>query len=86
MAERYSSRHDSVESVTSAYIAAALLAAGIVALSYALPVVVGASLLAIVAVVARVGDPPRREGGSLLSVLRRKATPTSEPVPDGCPR
>jgi hypothetical protein len=86
MAEHYSSQHNSAASVTSAYIAAALLAVGLVALSYALAVVVGAGLLVTVGAAARVRDPPRSTGGSLLSALRHRTALTSEPAPDGCPR
>ncbi|WP_436900490.1 hypothetical protein [Halovenus halobia] len=86
MAKHYSSQHDSVESVTSAYIAVALLAAAIVALSHVLPVVVGASLLVTVGVAARVSDPPRREGGLLLAAVRHKTALVSEPAHESCPR
>lgn len=86
MVEHYSSQHDSVESVTSAYIAVALLAAAIIALSYTLPVVVGASLLVTVGAAVRVSDSPRREGGGLLSGVRRRTALVSEPAPDSCPR
>lgn len=84
MAAHYSSQHDSVESVTSAYIAVALLAAGIIALSYTLPAVVGANLL-VVGAGARAKASSRGDRRSLLGAGPSKR-PVSSDRPECCPR